>query len=227
MLNVSGITLTGTKADEQLRRRSNHHQKRTGESSIADNALKSRKPKKKGAGADFALSFNTNFQSVAPGSTATFQLTVTPQGGFSGPITLTCADAPANAVCAVTTSGFTLNGAPATASVTLVTRAQTFAPAPSADGWRGVPTWQLQPALALIGLSFLLLVRSRRKPLAGHAATAQFACLLAGVIVLSALGLEGCGYTSHPATTSASYNLTVTATSGKLSHQSSVTVTAQ
>jgi ABC-type transporter Mla subunit MlaD len=85
----------------------------------------------------------------------------------------------------------------------------------------------LQVLVALAGLSLLLLVGSRRKPLPGRAATAQFACVLVGVITLAALGLAGCGYASHTATTTTSYNLTVTATSGTLSHQSSVTVTVQ
>jgi hypothetical protein len=128
----------------------------------------------------------------------------------------------------VTPSGFTLNGVPATASVVMVTTAQTIAPPPSAGRWRGLPTGQLQVLLALVGLSFLLLVGSRRKPSSGHAATTQFACALAGAILFVTFGLAGCGYTSKPAaTTSTSYNLTVTATSGTLSHQSSVSVTVQ
>jgi hypothetical protein len=201
---------------------------RTAAITISDNALDSPETVQlSGTGPDFALSFNTNFQSVAPGSTATFQLTVTPQDGFNGPITLTCADAPAIFPCTVTPSGLTLNGVPATASVALVANAQATAPPPSAGPWRGVPGGQLQVLVALAGLSLLLLVGSRRKPLPGRAATAQFACVLVGVITLAALGLAGCGYASHTATTTTSYNLTVTATSGTLSHQSSVTVTVQ
>jgi hypothetical protein len=90
---------------------------RTAEITVTDNAANSPETVQlSGSGADFTLSFNTNFQSVAPGSTATFQLTVTPQDGFNGPVTLTCADAPAVSPCTVTPSGFTLNGAPATAT---------------------------------------------------------------------------------------------------------------
>jgi hypothetical protein len=111
----------------------------------------------------------------------------------------------------------------------MVTSAQTIVPPPSASRWRGVPTGQLQVLVALGGLSFLLLIGSRRKLSPGSAATAQFACALAGAILFATLGLAGCGYTSNPAitTTSTSYNLTVTATSGTVSHQSSVSVTVQ
>jgi hypothetical protein len=245
-LNLSGITLTGANAGDFAQTNNcgtsvaanvsctitstftpTASGPRTAAITITDNAADSPETVQlSGTGPDFALSFNTNFQTVAPGSAATFQLTVTPQDGFNGPITLTCAEAPAISPCAVTPSGFTLNGAFVIASVTLVTGAQTIAAPSSAARWRGVPDGQLQTLLALVGLS-VLLVGSRRKLLPGRAAISRFACVLAGVILLAALGLEGCGYASHTATTTTSYNLTVTATSGTLSHQSSVTVTVQ
>jgi hypothetical protein len=116
-----------------------------------------------GIGSDFALRFNTNFQNVTLGSTATFQMTVTSEGGFNGPVTFTCNDAPAPWPCTVTPNGVTLNGGSANATVTLVTTASSVAPPSSAKRLRGIPSSGLQPTLALTAVAFLVLMGTRRK----------------------------------------------------------------
>jgi FG-GAP-like repeat len=181
-----------------------------------------------GIGEDFTLAFVTNTQSVAPGATASFQLGVTPLGGFGGVITLTCAGAPANSTCVLTPSQFTPGLTPTTITVALVTRAGIPATEPFGDRSRRVPVAYLRPVVAIIGFGLLLLAGwPRRKTLRRRAAVAQFACVLAGVVLLAAVGLGGCGYTASTSTKSGSYPLTITASSGTLSHSAGVTVIVQ
>ncbi|PYV30409.1 MAG: hypothetical protein DMG22_20450, partial [Acidobacteria bacterium] len=82
-----------------------------------------------GTGQDVALSTNQNSASVAAGGTATFTLSITPQGGFNQTVNLSCS-LPATlkfSTCAVTPASVTPSGTTAsTATVTLTTTAPTL-----------------------------------------------------------------------------------------------------
>ncbi|HEX6771146.1 MAG TPA: choice-of-anchor D domain-containing protein, partial [Acidobacteriaceae bacterium] len=134
-----------------------------------------------GIGADFQLSVQGASSSTIPGgSSATYQLLLTPVGASAGQITLTCAGAPKGSTCATNPSAVTMagNGATATIQVTVATTT-------TAAHSRPMP-WQKGSAAGAT-LACLVLWRRRRW------AVARVRCamlLLAGVMCL---GLSGCG----------------------------------
>jgi hypothetical protein len=71
--------------------------------------------------ADFQMALPTTSQTVTAGGTGTYSLTVTPVGGFTGSISLTCSQLPSLATCDPVTVPVT--GQPATATLTVHTTA--------------------------------------------------------------------------------------------------------
>jgi hypothetical protein len=178
------------------------------------------------AAPDFTIgmaSGGSSSSTISAGQTATFGLALTPAGSFSGTVNLTCGLTPAVTpapVCAVPASVSVTGGSAAPVTVTVATTA-----AGSADG---VPSAILPPstgllawALALSAWGFLL-VGKRRRPLRSAAA-----------IVLALIALAGCGSSStlhstgSKGTPAGTYTATITATSGSLSHQTTLTVIVQ
>lgn len=72
--------------------------------------------------ADFQISTPTPAQTIAAGATASYSVVVTPVGGLTGSVTLTCSQLPALASCDSVT--VPINGQPVTATVTVHTTAQ-------------------------------------------------------------------------------------------------------
>jgi hypothetical protein len=68
-----------------------------------------------GTGEDFSMAF-TGGSTVASGLSENLTLTVTPQGGFTGTVTLTCSGAPELSTCTVSPTSVTLNGTTAATS---------------------------------------------------------------------------------------------------------------
>ena len=176
---------------------------------------------------DFALavaSGTSSTASVSPGSAADYSLSVTPEGGFNQAVALSCSGAPARATCTVTPSSVTLNGTSAqNVKVTVTTTAASLVPpgpigGPPGSGGFATHDWWI--ALLLMALLALAFERRRRVP------------LLAGAVLLAAIAV-GCGggggsvSTSSPGTPSGTYTLTVTGTSGNLTHQTTLTMTVQ
>ena len=67
-----------------------------------------------GTGTDFALQAATGSPlsaTMAPGSTATYNLAVTPLSGFTGIVALSCRGAPAGSSCTPSVAGVNVNGA--------------------------------------------------------------------------------------------------------------------
>ncbi|MGA2962343.1 MAG: Ig-like domain repeat protein [Candidatus Korobacteraceae bacterium] len=73
---------------------------------------------------DFVISVSPASQTITPGQSAVYALTVASVSGFSGNVSVGCSGGPTNSTCSVTPSSVTLNGtAAATAQATLVTSA--------------------------------------------------------------------------------------------------------
>jgi hypothetical protein len=163
---------------------------------------------------------------ISAGQTATFNLTLTPSGGFSGTVNLACAITPTATpapVCTVPGS-VSLSGSSST-SVT-VTVATTAASTSS-----GLPSFDLRlPArgmggLVVLGGGFVLLFFASRR---------RFRILALSGILMSAFYLSGCGSsssstttTTNPGTPAGTYTATITSTSGSLTNQTTVTVIVQ
>ena len=170
----------------------------------------------------FALS-NSGAITVSPGATSgnTSTITVTPSGGFTGTVALTCAIAPtaANdpATCSLSSPSVSITGTTAqTSTLTISTTAATAMNQPLKLFWPSTG------GAVLAALCFFLVPRRRRNWLA-----------MLGLLLLFVSGAAiGCGGSnsigtspSNPGTTAGTYTVTVTGTSGNITQTTPVTLT--
>lgn len=175
---------------------------------------------------DFTLALasgNTGGFNLTAGATASYGLLLTPTGGFSGSVSLTCSGAPANATCSVNPPNPSLVGSGSVnVAVTVTTTAHTTAavnPGTVAASLGGRSPWMyLAMAAALAWFAI------RRRRLARFLAPLLLAVLALGVIT-------GCGGGSSTPTTGSTtgtpagtYTLTVTASSGTTTHTQDLTL---
>ncbi len=182
---------------------------------------------------DFSItSTGTTSVTVTAGSTATFTnaIVIAGQSGFSSAVALSCST-PFNATnthCSISPGSFASGSGTATVSVT--TMARGLVP-PSSPFTYFYPRPYLVPAVMSIMLALLWgFVRTRRRRLA-------LSLPIAGLALFVALQIIGCGgggggSTPPPpppvtGTPAGSYMVTVTATSGSLSHTSTLTLVVQ
>lgn len=194
-----------------------------------------------GTGEDFTLAATTATQTISPGGTATFQVAVTPEGGFTGVVTLACTGAPALSTCAVSPTSFTATGAPTNVTVTLTTQATGQILAPPNSGLRYPPAPILvqlawRAVLLIVMLVTLLLLataaplRNRLHASLGRLGTARLATIVFAALLVGVCGLAACGGGTSGSTggiAKGSHNLTLTASSGTASHSTTLTVVVQ
>jgi hypothetical protein len=154
----------------------------------------------------FQVSATPASQSITAGGSVSYTINVTPQGGaFTSAVALTASGLPAGDTATFTPASVTPGSATASSTLSIQT-GTTIAGLRTFDGR------STQPLLALVGL--LIVVTRKRRPLR----------LLSVVVVASLVALTsltGCG--SSPRT--ASYTITVTATSGSQVQTANVTLT--
>ena len=180
-----------------------------------------------GAGADFQLSVQgASSSTVTGGSSATYQLLLTPLGASAGPITFTCTGAPAGSTCATNPPNVTMTGTGATATiqVTVATAAASAHSGPPATPWSG------KSAAGAVLACCLVLWRRR-----GWAASLERWRVL---LVLGALclGLTGCGLSINGGASTGSgggtgsqgaYTITVAASAPGVSHAVTLNLTVE
>ena len=176
---------------------------------------------------DFSLSISTSAGSVTsatilPGATATYLFTVSPTGTTTFPanVALSVSGLPVGATYTITPASIG-SGAGATSVTLTVTAPKQQAKMEHGNGFgRG-----LSPvALALLLLPFSGRLRRSAKKLSRFASLAVLLLAAAGALA----GLTGCGVGEGIfAQPQQSYTVTVTGTSGALSHSTTVTLTVQ
>ncbi len=177
------------------------------------------------AAIDFTLALGsgtTSTQTVKAGAAATYTLTLAPTAGtYAQPITFSVTGLPTGATASFSPASVTPGSAPVTTTLTIQTGASTAA----VRDLQGIGTGLGSMAL---GLLLLPVAASRRLR---QAAGRMPMTILLGLLCCGAVGgLIGCGgggssgsSTPPPQT----YTLTVTATSGSLSHSTAVTLIVQ
>jgi hypothetical protein len=173
-----------------------------------------------GTGMDFALSAASTSTSVPRGTPASYNLSLTPEGGFTGVVQVTCTGAPSEAVCTPNPASPNLNGANAAPiSIGITTKA------PIVCGLlppgRIYPPKNLPLPFGTLLLTFclaLLILKIIRKTQSSHS-------WLAAAVIIIVLTCVSCGSstqvtcnTQDPGTPTGHATITVTAINGNLQH---------
>ncbi len=199
---------------------------RSGTLTITDNAANSpQSVSLSGTGQDLQFgpaSGASSSATVTAGSTATYNLALTPEGGLSGTVTVSCTGAPTQATCTASPASVTLSNSATSIAVSVSTTARSLLPpafplVPPRLPWMFYALGALACALGLAWLAD----RKRR-----------WLALCAGALL--ALSLAGCGGGTTASTPSApagtpagTYTLTVTAANSSISRSTSLSLTVQ
>lgn len=169
---------------------------------------------------DYALNLPATSATINAGQTSTLSVWVAPQHGFSGTVTFSCSGAPAASTCSISPGSITLSGGTAANStMTITTTARAIASAaPPRGGFGGRLL-----SLGLLAVGLVVAGSSRKEQ------RWQPVCLMIAVAVLAG-GMVACGGSSAPpptGTPAGTYAITITATSGGTSHQSTISLNVQ
>ena len=201
----------------------------TGTLTITDNAPTSPQVVSLGgAGSDFGLAVAPSTVTVAAGNSANLTVTVNPLFGYNAQVTLACSGLPAAATCTASPSTLTPSGVGSvTSTLTISTTRRSSVPPggqprPRGPGLPLRPEVWLMSALALFGLWSLVARKNRLQW-----ATVALALTMLLLVGLAACGGGGTGYVDPTGTPAGTYKVTVSGSSGGLTHSATVTLTVQ
>jgi hypothetical protein len=171
-----------------------------------------------GTGQDFSIGIaagSSASATVTAGQSASYQLSITPVGGFNQAVALTCSGAPSEATCSVSPGSVVLNGSTGSSVSVMVT---TTAPGMAKMVGKLTPLasgpayWQyLSVLLALAGLISLerFALGARRRAYLWMAALSLGLSLVFVFLTAACGGGNGSSGPSNPGTATGTYTLTV------------------
>jgi len=171
------------------------------------------------AGRDFSLGAAPSSATVTAGQSALFNLTITPDGGFTDPVTFSC-PVLTGISCSFNPPMLTPNAGAATTMLTVTTSAGVtrYGRTPGMTG----PGFSLA-SLGLIGTLVFLI----RKTRGIHLAFLRVAASAVSVVTLATILVSCGGYTTSGQTNRGTATIAVTAQSRNISHTTNVSVTVQ
>lgn len=167
-----------------------------------------------GTGQDFSMqaaSGSSTSVTIAAGQTASYTINLSPVGGFSHQVSLSCSGAPSESTCSISPSPVTLNGtSPTTATVAVSTTAPSYLLPSPGDIFRRSPTAMPLAALAATVLVLLLAKVSRLNRLSFTGVGGLLILVSTATWILYCGGHSG-STSANPGTPHGSYSLTITA----------------
>jgi hypothetical protein len=170
--------------------------------------------------AGFNLTISTTSIAIAPGESGNAELTVTPQGGFSGNVNLNCSGSSSNISCSVVPNPVSVNGSKVNALL-LVTPTLSASIMKKASSSPSLGLFLAMSSYGSAGILLLPFARSR-----SHLETARI--LRLGCLLLLVIVTVGCGTSAlsqRVAPPSHQYSVVITATAGSSSRSVSLLVT--
>jgi uncharacterized protein (TIGR03118 family) len=168
---------------------------------------------------DFGLALSSQTLSVVAGQSGSLAVNLSPLQSFNGAVNFACSGLPSGSTCSFSPNNVSLSGSAASTTATITTAPRGTAPGQNpyvAKLETGLPI--SAAAFLPVGLAAFLLCRKRR-------VKALPMLLVAGLLSGGLAALSGCGGQQAAATgtqASTSYNVTITATSGALTHSAVV-----
>ena len=179
---------------------------------------------------DYGVSAAPSDQTITAGQSASFTVSAAPQNGFSQTVTWTCTGAPQASTCSVSPQSVTLDGSNAkTATVTLTTTARTGGMLVTWRRFAPPSVWLLETTAALMLLMMILAMLCKANAPRIRTSLAAFALLIVIVACASCGGGSSSGPPPPPppnpqGTPAGTYTITVTGSSGNLTHSKTVNV---
>jgi hypothetical protein len=177
---------------------------------------------------DFTMTATPSTQLGNPGTTFTYQLAVAPAYSgtpYPGTLTFSATGVPTGATLTFTPSSVGANAGPQTVSMAIAT---------AATGSAAVEPFEIGRKMAPLALAFLLLPFAGTRRIRRHGRQlSRMICLLLLALggIMATTALSGCGsnnnFNGQKTPQGTLYTITVTGTSGAVTHTSTVTLTLQ
>jgi hypothetical protein len=193
-----------------------------------------------GIGQDFSFSAVSSTNTITPGQTATYMISVNPIAGFNQTVVLGCSGAPTGSTCSLSSSSVALTGSsPTSVTVSVTTAGSAVRRSVASEAARQGDRRALY--LSLCGFPCLILLAARRRRVGPWKSEGLCALAFLAVIVVGITGCAGGGTSGGTGsggtgggtkgTPASTYSLKVTGTfasgSANLTHSTNLTLVVQ